>query len=70
MENWDIGLSFLGISVIQWPLSFVMISQVINTMIAKDEKSFQNIPRWIEDVKEERGDEVLIYILGNKTDLE
>ena len=39
-------------------------------MIAKDEKSFQNIPRWIEDVKEERGDEVLIYILGNKTDLE
>ena len=36
----------------------------------KDEKSFSNLQRWIEDVKEERGDEVLIYILGNKTDLE
>ncbi|CAK92900.1 unnamed protein product (macronuclear) [Paramecium tetraurelia] len=35
-----------------------------------NEKSFQNLPRWIEDVKEERGDEVLIYILGNKIDLE
>ncbi|KAM3133389.1 hypothetical protein pb186bvf_014550 [Paramecium bursaria] len=35
-----------------------------------NEKSFSNLQRWIEDVKEERGDEVLIYILGNKTDLE
>ncbi|CAD8100708.1 unnamed protein product [Paramecium sonneborni] len=35
-----------------------------------NEKSFQDLQRWIEDVKEERGDEVLIYILGNKTDLE
>ncbi|CAD8197088.1 unnamed protein product [Paramecium octaurelia] len=35
-----------------------------------NDKSFQNLPRWIEDVKEERGDEVLIYILGNKIDLE
>ena len=36
----------------------------------KDEKSFINLQRWIDDVKEERGDEVLIYILANKIDLE
>ncbi|CAK88754.1 unnamed protein product (macronuclear) [Paramecium tetraurelia] len=35
-----------------------------------NEKSFQDLQKWIEDVKDERGDEVLIYILGNKTDLE
>ncbi|CAD8107215.1 unnamed protein product [Paramecium sonneborni] len=35
-----------------------------------NEKSFSDLQKWIEDVKEERGDEVLIYILGNKTDLE
>ena len=46
-----------------------MISQVINTVNLKDQKSFQNIPSWVEDVKKEGGDQ-LIYILGNKTDLE
>ncbi|CAD8178673.1 unnamed protein product [Paramecium octaurelia] len=35
-----------------------------------NEKSFQDLQKWIEDVKDERGDEVLIYILGNKTDLD
>ena len=47
-----------------------MILQVNSIQLYKDEKSFSNLQRWIEDVKEERGDEVLIYILGNKTDLE
>ncbi|CAK87124.1 unnamed protein product (macronuclear) [Paramecium tetraurelia] len=35
-----------------------------------NEKSFQDLQKWIEDVKDERGDEVLIYILGNKIDLD
>ena len=42
----------------------------INKKKNKDEKSFINLQRWIDDVKEERGDEVLIYILANKIDLE
>lgn len=42
----------------------------ISWSVILDEKSFQNLQRWIEDVREERGDEVLVYILGNKTDLE
>lgn len=32
-------------------------------------KSFDNLTNWINDVKLERGDEVIIVIVGNKSDL-
>ena len=32
--------------------------------------SFNNVQKWLEDVKNQRGDDVIIAILGNKTDLE
>lgn len=32
-------------------------------------QSFSNLNKWIEDVKEERGNDVIIYILGNKIDI-
>jgi Ras-related protein Rab-6A len=31
--------------------------------------SFQNCDKWIQDVKTERGNEVIIMLVGNKTDL-
>lgn len=31
--------------------------------------SFQNTSKWIEDVRAERGTEVIIVLVGNKTDL-
>eukprot|EP00161_Ancyromonas_sigmoides_P013230 TRINITY_DN339_c0_g1_i1.p1 TRINITY_DN339_c0_g1~~TRINITY_DN339_c0_g1_i1.p1 ORF type:complete len:215 (-),score=54.57 TRINITY_DN339_c0_g1_i1:21-665(-) len=31
--------------------------------------SFEHAPRWIEDVRAERGDDVVIVLVGNKTDL-
>ncbi|KAI9311689.1 GTP-binding protein ryh1 [Dichotomocladium elegans] len=31
--------------------------------------SFLNISRWIDDVRAERGDQVIIVLVGNKTDL-
>lgn len=31
--------------------------------------SFQNTSKWIEDVRAERGSEVIIVLVGNKTDL-
>lgn len=34
-----------------------------------NDKSFQNLAKWIEDVRDERGEEVIIYVLGNKSDL-
>ncbi|KAI8645768.1 putative ras small monomeric GTPase Rab6 [Parasitella parasitica] len=32
-------------------------------------ESFQNTSKWIEDVRAERGSEVIIVLVGNKTDL-
>lgn len=34
-----------------------------------DAKSFQNTRKWIEDVRAERGNDVIIVLVGNKTDL-
>lgn len=31
--------------------------------------SFQNTSKWIEDVKTERGSEVIIVLVGNKSDM-
>lgn len=33
-------------------------------------KSFENLSRWQESVLEEKGDEIMLGIMGNKTDLE
>ncbi|KAI6657901.1 Ras-related protein Rab-6A-like isoform X1 [Oopsacas minuta] len=32
-------------------------------------KSFHEVDKWIEDVRAERGDEVVLMLVGNKTDL-
>ena len=34
-----------------------------------DIASFNQTTKWIADVKEERGDDVLIMLVGNKVDL-
>lgn len=34
-----------------------------------DPKSFDQITRWVNDVRIERGSDVLIVLVGNKTDL-
>lgn len=36
--------------------------------ITKD-KSFDNITKWIDDLKEEADPDLVIYIIGNKLDL-
>ena len=33
-------------------------------------KSFENTSKWIDDVRTERGQNVIIVLVGNKTDLE
>lgn len=32
-------------------------------------KSFDNVTKWVEDVRHERGDDVVIVLVGNKSDL-
>ncbi len=35
-----------------------------------DSNSFQQVNKWIEDVRAERGNDVIIMLVGNKTDLQ
>ena len=35
-----------------------------------DSNSFQQVHKWIEDVRAERGTDVIIMLVGNKTDLQ
>jgi Ras-related protein Rab-6A len=37
--------------------------------VTTDAKSFQNTRKWIDDVRAERGNDVIIVLVGNKTDL-
>lgn len=34
-----------------------------------DRLSFDGVNRWIDDVRAERGDDVIIVLVGNKTDM-
>ena len=38
-------------------------------MLLVDRTSFENTRRWLSDVRGERGDDVVIILVGNKTDL-
>jgi len=50
-----------------------MILQVINILFIRytilDKLSFTNTEKWIEDVRSERGPDVIICLVGNKSDL-
>ena len=37
--------------------------------IVADRPSFLNVQRWVEEVRAERGSDVIIVLVGNKTDL-
>ena len=39
-------------------------------MITLGITSFNNLPKWIDNVREVRGEEALIMVIGNKLDLE
>lgn len=38
-------------------------------LCAADRQSFLNTVRWIQEVRTERGSDVIIFLVGNKTDL-
>ena len=40
-----------------------------NPPLCADRESFLNTQQWIQDVKEERGADVIIALVGNKIDL-
>ena len=40
-----------------------------SNLLILDRMSFEQIDRWIDDVRKEKGDNVVIILCGNKTDL-
>ncbi len=41
----------------------------LSTTAIADRQSFLNTARWIQEVRTERGNDVIIFLVGNKTDL-
>lgn len=46
-----------------------VVKDVISSLSSTDVNSFQQTSKWIEDVRTERGSDVIIMLVGNKTDL-
>lgn len=44
-------------------------SRLCRTPLTPDRASFQQTARWIDDVRAERGQDVVLMLVGNKTDL-
>jgi len=34
-----------------------------------DKNSFEKIPKWLSEIKDEAGDDIIIMLIGNKKDL-
>lgn len=61
--------SYLRILRIVTLLSLSLISPVLHPPYL-DANSYHNLSKWIDNVREVRGEEALILIVGNKKDLE
>ena len=51
------------------PLQSPRMGILADTQGNLDAKSFQNTRKWIDDVRAERGNDVIIVLVGNKADL-
>jgi GTPase SAR1 family protein len=50
--------------------SMTLQTALLNKMaLHADRQSFLNTARWVEEVRTERGSDVIIMLVGNKTDL-
>ena len=48
---------------------FIVRTKIIANVFISDYNSFQQTNKWIDDVRTERGNDVIIMLVGNKTDL-
>ena len=44
--------------------------QLDSVILISGKQTFEHIPKWIQDIRDNRGDEIEIYLCGNKADLE
>ena len=49
--------------LMKWPWRLIPLFSFL------DRASFTNTSKWIDDVRAERGNDVIIVLVGNKTDL-
>ncbi len=49
--------------------SFAIVLQFLILSSSADANSFHQTSKWIDDVRTERGSDVIIMLVGNKTDL-
>lgn len=67
-EEWKMFLLyFLMLSVSNDYLTFFLYIYHLFCVIGR--QSFLNTSKWVEEVRTERGSDVIIVIVGNKTDL-
>ena len=50
-------------------LAFIGKWRYLSILTCADRQSFLNTARWVEEVRTERGKDVVIVLVGNKTDL-
>jgi Ras-related protein Rab-6A len=64
-------LLILASLLFQFLPTFLLSEGFTNQMtpFALDRTSFMNTSKWVDDVRAERGNEVIIVLVGNKTDL-
>ena len=53
-----------------WLVSVPTTAVTLGAFSSADGNSFQQVNKWIEDVRAERGNDVIIMLVGNKTDLQ
>lgn len=57
-------------SYVFWGYMWVMRTVILwGAFSSTDLNSFQQTSKWIDDVRTERGSDVIIMLVGNKTDL-
>ena len=58
-----------GIRHLKYVRGIELLKNPANSHLRLDAKSFQNTRKWVDDVRGERGNDVIIVLVGNKTDL-
>jgi GTPase SAR1 family protein len=57
------------VAVVVYDITSLFQLRVFETFHFLDANSFHQTSKWIDDVRTERGSDVIIMLVGNKTDL-